>query len=213
VVDFVWNARSPLQQAVVPGRAGAIVASAGVKLAEIRDFDLVQIFARRGQRETTAKAVKKYYGVEAPAPRQAVFGRGATLIWSGPDQVMALSARKPGTFRPLDALRESFEGIASLSDQSDGRCLIRMSGPQVRAMMAKLTSVDLHDSVFPIGTAATTSIDHTAVNLWRSENSEDGSPVFNVLVFSSFADSIWHTIVDAAAEYGIEIETRTAASI
>jgi methylglutamate dehydrogenase subunit D len=213
VVDFVWNARSPLQQAVVPGKAGAIVAFAGVKLAEIRDFDLVQIFARRGQREATAKAVKKHYGVEAPAPRQAVFAKGATLIWSGPDQVMALSARKPGTFRPLDALRESFEGIASLSDQSDGRCLIRMSGPQVRAMMAKLTSVDLHDNVFPIGTAATTSIDHTAVNLWRSENSEDGSPVFNVLAFSSFADSIWHTIVDAAAEYGIEIETRSAASI
>ena len=212
MADFVWTARSPLQQAVKPGRAGAAVASAGVKLTEIRDFDLVQIFARRGQREATAKAIRKCFGAEAPAPRQAAFAKGATLLWSGPDQVMALSARKPGTFRPLDAVRESFEGIASLSDQSDGRCLMRMSGARVRAMMAKLSSIDLHDSVFPVGTAATTSIDHTAVNLWRSENAEDGSPVYNVLVFSSFADSIWHTIVDAAAEYGIEIETRPAAS-
>jgi len=212
VADFVWTARSPLQQAVTPGRAGAIVTPAGVKLAEIRDFDLVQIFARRGQREATAKAIRKHYGVDAPAPRQAVFGKGATLIWSGPDQVMALSPRRPATLRPLDALRGTFGGIASLSDQSDGRCLVSMSGPRARATLAKLSSIDLHDSVFPAGAAATTSIDHTAVNLWRSGEAGDGSPVFNLLVFSSFAESLWHTIVDAAAEFGMEIETRPAAS-
>jgi sarcosine oxidase subunit gamma len=205
VAEFVWTARSALQQAVVPGALGAMTAAAGVVLTEIRDFDLVQIMARRGQWDATAKAVKAHYGVAAPSVRAVAAGKTATLIWSGADQVMALSPRAPGAFQPLDALRTAFEDVASLSDQSDGRCLIRMSGPRVREMLAKLSSVDLHEGMFPVGAAATTSIDHTAVNLWREGDAADGSPVFNVLVFSSFADSLWHTIVDSAAEYGIEV--------
>ena len=55
------------------------------------------------------------------------------------------------------------------------------------------------------GAAAATSIDHTGVNLWRDANAADGSPVFNILVFTSFADSIWHTILDSSAEYGVEV--------
>jgi sarcosine oxidase subunit gamma len=138
--------------------------------------------------------------------RTVAVAKTATLIWSGADQIMALSPRAAGALQPLRALSAVFEGVASLSDQSDGRCLVRMSGPRVRDMLAKLSSVDLHDHAFPVGAAATTSVDHTAVNLWRDADAADGSPVFNLLVFSSFADSIWDGIVDAAAEYGIEVE-------
>ena len=206
MADFIWTARSPLQQTVNPGAFGALTAGAGVVLTEIRDFDLVQIMARRGQWDATAKAVKAHYGVAAPTPRTVVAGKDATLIWSGADQIMALSPRATGAYQPVRALSAIFEDVASLSDQSDGRCLVRMSGPRVRDMLAKLSSVDLHDHAFPVGAAATTSVDHTAVNLWRDADAADGSPVFNLLVFSSFADSIWDGIVDAAAEYGIEVE-------
>lgn len=205
MAEFVWTARSALQQAVAPGTLGAMTAGAGVVLTEIRDFDLVQIMARRGQWEATAKAVKAHYGVAAPSVRTVAAAKTATLIWSGADQLMALSPRAAGAFQPANTLRPVFEDVASLSDQSDGRCLIRMSGPRVRDMLAKLSSVDLDDGMFPAGAAATTSIDHTAVNLWREADASDGSLVFNVLVFSSFADSLWDTIVDAAAEYGIEV--------
>lgn len=205
MADFVWTAHSPLQQAVVPGILGAMTAEAGVMLSEIRDFDLVQILARRGQWAAMAKAVKAHYGVAAPTGPSVVVGKNATLIWSGADQMMALSPRAAGTIWPVHALRAAFDDVASLSDQSDGRCLIRMSGRDVRAMLSKLSSLDLHDRAFPVGAGASTSIDHTAVNLWRDADAPDGSPVFNVLVFSSFADSLWQTVVDAAAEYGIEV--------
>lgn len=206
MADFVWHSVSPLQHAFTPGRMGETAGPAGVRMAEIRDFNLVQIFARRGQWPAVAKAAKAHYGVEAPERPQAAFGKGGVLLWTGPDQLSAVTARG-SELRPLEGLRERFAGIASLSDQSDGRCLLRISGARARDMLAKVTSVDLDPSIFPVGAAAATAIDHTAANLWRAADAADGSPVFKLLIFSSFASSLWDGLVDAAAEYGIEVES------
>jgi sarcosine oxidase subunit gamma len=84
--------------------------------------------------------------------------------------------------------------------------LIRIAGPDARAMLAKLSSLDLHPAAFPAGAAAATSIDHTSVNLWRGSDLPDGQAVFNLLVFATFAQSLWHTMLDAAAEYGVDVE-------
>lgn len=108
-------------------------------------------------------------------------------------------------------MRKAFSGNASLSDQSDGRCLIRMSGPRARDALAKFSSLDLHDTVFPAGSAATSAVDHTAVNIWREANGADGDVVFNVLVFSSFADSVWHTIVKLSLECELKVSAVCAA--
>jgi sarcosine oxidase subunit gamma len=211
VVDYLWSPQSPLQKAVVPGRLGAQARQPGISLTELRDFSLVQVMARRGQWAETAKAAKKLFKVDAPERPGAAFGETAILVWSGPDQFMALIAGS-GMADPLAPLKAAFAGAASLSDQSDGRSLIRISGPRVRDALAKLCSLDLHDSVFTIGSAAATSIDHTGVNLWRAPDAPDGNPVFLLLVFSTFANSLWHTLVDAAAEYGIEADTARAFS-
>lgn len=204
MADFTWTAKTPLQNIVTPGHYGAAVKQAGIVLSEVRDFSLVLVFARRGQWQAVVQAAKAHFGVKAPVKPQAISGKKGVLIWSGPDQMMALFPRGD-IIRPLDALREAFAGAASLSDQSDGRCMVRISGARAREMLAKVSSIDLDDSAFPIGAAAATSIDHTGVNLWREKNAADGSPVFNILVFTSFADSLWHTLIDSSAEYGVDI--------
>ena len=202
MADFVWNAQSPLQKAIVSGHLGAPAKQVGIVLTEMRDVDLVQVMARRGQWAATAKATKKHFEVAAPDRPGAAFTKTAALVWSGPDQFFALTAGA-GLADPPTPLREVFAGAASLSDQSDGRALIRISGARVRDAMAKLSSLDLDDTAFPVGAAAATSIDHTGVNLWRAADGPDGNPVYFLLVFSTLADSLWHTIVEAAAEYGI----------
>lgn len=202
MVEYSWEAQSPLHKAFAPGRIGLASGDAGIAMTEINDFILVQVMARRGQAANVAKAAKKAWGVLPPATPGAVAGKGVTLIWTGPDQFFVLGAgNTPDPVPPLAAI---FDGTASLSDQSGGRCLIRLSGAKVRGALAKVSSIDLHESVFPVGAAAATSIDHTGVNLWRGSDAADGSPVYNLLVFTSFADSLWHTLADAAAEYGIE---------
>ena len=210
MVDYLWNTQSPLQKALVSGRHGVAGAQAGVTLREVRDIVLVQVMARRGKAAETAKAAKKLFGVEAPGTPRAATGKTATLIWSGPDQFTVIAPRSDETSQ-LAAMTQAFAGSASLSDQSDGRCLIRVSGPRGRDAIAKFSSLDLHDTAFPVGTAANTSVDHTAVNFWREANGADGHPVYNMLVFTSFSDSLWHTIVDSSLEYGVEASSAKAA--
>lgn len=201
MADFSWNTQSPLQQALVAGRHGVTAGQAGVTLEEIREIELIQVMAMRGCWTETGKAAKKLFGIEPPSTPKAVVGKGATLIWSGPDQFIVLARKSQGAEQQAK-LRKALSGNASLSDQSDGRCLIRISGARARDALAKLSSLDLHGAAFVAGTAATTSIDHTSVNLWRGA---DEAPVYYLLVFSSFADSIWHTIVDSSLEYGVEV--------
>jgi methylglutamate dehydrogenase subunit D len=174
-----------------------------VTFTGLRDFELLQIMARRGKWSALAKAAKEQFGTTAPAKPKAMAAGDTTLIWSGPDQFLALAPRKAGS--PLhDASAKSLAGIASISDQSDGRALIRIAGPKARDVLAKFCSLDLDPSEFPVGAAAVTSIDHTAATLWRGKD-EDGAPVFFLLVFTSFAESLWHMMLDAGAEFGVEV--------
>lgn len=200
VADFSWEVRSPLDRALVAGPYGA-QGDASVSLTETRSFDLVQVMARRGKAGEMAKAAKARFGVAAPETPKAVSASDATLIWSGPDQFLVLSR---GGKHTIEALAPGFAGSASLSDQSHARVMISVSGDKARAMLAKLSSIDLHPDVFAVGAAAATSMDHTSVMLWRGQD-RDGQAVFNLLVFATFAESLWHTILDSAAEYGATI--------
>ncbi|WP_036241078.1 sarcosine oxidase subunit gamma family protein [Mesorhizobium sp. STM 4661] len=202
MAEFSWASRSPLEQALVTGVHGARGVEAGILLTEIRNFDLIQVMARRGKGAELAKAAKARFGMAAPDTPKAVQTKDATLIWSGPDQFLVLS--KDGKYA-MNTLAPAFSGLASLSDQSHARALISISGAKVRTMLAKLLSLDLHPAVFQVGAAAATSIDHTSVTLWRGADQTDGRAVFNLLVFATFAESLWHTTLDAGAEYGIDI--------
>jgi heterotetrameric sarcosine oxidase gamma subunit len=207
VAELSWVATSPLARSLVAGHHGANAGAAGVTFAEFRDFELVQVMARRGRWQAVADAAKAHFGALPPGRSQTVSANGSTLIWSGPDQFLALSPRQGGEAL-LAALRKAFAGCASLSDQSDGRVLLRISGPNARDALAKFCSLDLHPTTFPQGAAAATFIDHTNVNLWRGADDQQ-TPVFTLLVFSTFAESLLGTILDSAAEYGVEVSAST----
>ncbi|MFC3321877.1 sarcosine oxidase subunit gamma [Mesorhizobium cantuariense] len=200
MAEFSWEARGPLEHALVAGPYGA-AGEAGIALTEIRNFDLVQVMARRGKASGMAEAAWARFGVTAPETPRAVTTVDATLIWCGPDQFFAISK---GGKHSIEALGSGFAGSASLSDQSHARALISVSGGKARAMLAKLSSIDLHLDVFAVGAAAATSMDHTSVTLWRGAD-RDGQAVFNLLVFATFAESLWRTVLDSAAEYGAAI--------
>lgn len=201
MVELSWTETTPLSRIYAAGRHGAKEQDAGLMMAEQTDFELVQVMARRGQWSATDQACKEAYGSPAPARPQAIMAQGAVLIWSGPDQFLVLSPRGSA----MERARLAFAGMASLSEQSDGRSLLRISGERSRDMLAKVCSLDLHPAVFPQWAAAATSIDHTSVNLWRSTDRDDEA-VFHLLVFATFAESLWHTLLDSGAEYGVTID-------
>lgn len=206
MAELDWTETTPLSRIYATGRHGVMDGAAGLSMTEMTRFGLVQVMARRGRWDAVAAACVEAYGKDAPARPQAVEANGALLIWSGPDQFLVLSARDSA----MQRAREAFAGVASLSEQSDGRCLIRISGRKARDMLAKVCSLDLHTEVFPAGAAAATSVDHTPVNLWRGHD-VDREPAFHLLVFATFAESLWRTLLDSGAEYGVAIDAPTNA--
>ncbi|RUX31011.1 sarcosine oxidase subunit gamma [Mesorhizobium sp. M7A.F.Ca.US.011.01.1.1] len=202
MAEFSWAPRSPLEHALVAGAHGGRGIEAGVSLTEVRNFGLIQVMARRGHAAELAKAAQARFGAAAPDMPKAIQAADATLIWSGPDQFFVLSK---GGKHSMETLAPALSGLASLSDQSHARVLISISGIEARTMLAKLSSIDLHAASFPTGAAAATSMDHTSVTLWRGSDRADGLAVFSLLVFATFAESLWGTMLDAAAEYGVDV--------
>ena len=96
-----------------------------------------------------------------------------------------------------EGLKDRLDGIASVSDQSHGRIIIRIGGKKSRQVLAKGTPVDLHADEFPVGQSAVTQMAHIGVHLTRT-----GENTFEVSVFRGFAESFWEWLTQQAEEFG-----------
>lgn len=86
----------------------------------------------------------------------------------------------------------------SFVDQSDGRVVLRIYGPKVRAILAKCTALDLHPDLFEIGQSATCQICHVAANLART-----GQDAFEIVVMRSFAGFLFDEIREMGREFAL----------
>ncbi|PCB40388.1 sarcosine oxidase subunit gamma family protein, partial [Pseudomonas aeruginosa] len=83
---------------------------------------------------------------------------------------------------------------------SGGQTLLELSGANVRELLMKSTSYDVHPSNFPVGKAVGSIfaksqcvIRHTGEDTWE------------LVVRRSFADYFWLWLQDASAEYGLQV--------
>lgn len=176
---------SPLADVAVQGRFGADKGAPGVVLSVHHPLSIVSVIARGGQAKALGEALKAL--------------RGVTVQWAGPDQYVALAADKAEGALYRDLIQK-LAGLASVSDQSHGRVVIRIAGPKARAVLAKGTPVDLHASVFPLGKSALTQMAHIGVHLSRT-----GPDTFDLSVFRGFSESFWNWLTTQAAEFGYQV--------
>ena len=85
------------------------------------------------------------------------------------------------------------------ADQSDGRIILRVTGPRVRDALAKGVPIDLHPRAFRPGDAAITTVATIGVHLWQV----DDAPTYELIVPRSFAVAFREWFDEAAAEFGI----------
>ncbi len=159
---------------------------------ETRDaFVLASIMARKG---VGADRIGAALGIQAPvSPARAIGADGVSLIGIG---VGAWLAYADGV-APFwaDELRGRLDGLASVSDQSSGYSILRLSGPRARVVLQRGTSIDLHPEVFGPDSAATTVISHIGAIIWQL----DDQPTYEVATFRSFSDSFRRWLDQAAA--------------
>ncbi|MGK2921521.1 MAG: sarcosine oxidase subunit gamma [Methyloceanibacter sp.] len=183
-----------------PGRYGKADGDAGVTVAERTDLGLASVETRKGQDEALNAAVREAYGLDLPEASIVTQGKDISFIGTGPGQWLAVSAMLHNEALAED-LADKLKGLASVSDQSSGRAVVRLSGPRVRDVLAKGLAIDLDPRVFPAGGAATSTLSHMGVLVWR----EGDEQAYDIALFRSVAASFWRWLDGSAAEYGYEV--------
>jgi sarcosine oxidase subunit gamma len=121
-----------------------------------------------------------------------------TVLWLGPDEwlvVAALGAEATLVSRLEQAMADI---DAATCDVSGQRARLRLAGVRAIDVLAKGCPLDLHPSVFPTGACAQTVLARSTLLLHRL----DDAPSFDLYPRRSFAEYVWHWLVDAMAEYG-----------
>jgi methylglutamate dehydrogenase subunit D len=136
-----------------------------------------------GRKGIAPEAIGSVIGVSPPQGPTRVEGERLALIGTGPCTWLALTETpEPGW---SSKLADKLVGVASVSDQSGGYVLFRVTGEDARLVLQRGAFIDLHPSVFRTGSAAATVIAHIGVIFWQL----DDAPTFEVAIFRSYAFS------------------------
>jgi sarcosine oxidase subunit gamma len=178
-----------------PGRGEAAVAMAERPPLSIVDLRI------RGAETAALAAVEVTLGFALPLEANRAAGtEDAAAFWLGPDEWwVVVSAEVPAVD---DRLAEALAGhSAAVTDLSESRACIRVSGPSARDLLAKGCPLDLHPRGFSPGRCAQSHLAKAQVVLHQVSD----EPAFDLYVLRSFADYLWAWLEDAAREYGLAI--------
>ena len=154
------------------------------------DLGMASVMGRNG---IDPAAIGRALYIEMPVGPRASFAGRRTVIGTGPGTWLVIEDGAAADF--ADALEEELVGLASVSDQSSGYVVQRLSGAGAPLVLQRGAAIDFHPSVFGAGSAATTVIAHIGVIIWQV----DARPTYDVATFRSFAGSFRHWLDASAA--------------
>lgn len=172
-----------------------------LKIETRAGLGLAHIMARKG---VTAARIGAALGLAAPQSPARAANEELALIGAGPGVWLAVREDAPEDW--AETLAGRLAGLASVSDQSGGYLVLRVSGPAARELIQRGAFIDLDPAVFGPGAAAVTDIAHMGAMLWALE-APDG---FEIAIFRSYAASFAHWIQTASAglDHGASIFPR-----
>jgi sarcosine oxidase subunit gamma len=160
---------------------------------------LATVQVRKGQLRALRDRVRHQFGLELPLGPRRSAAQEVAFIGVGPSTWLAISESGGNGF--ASSLRRLLDVLASVSDQTDGHAVVRLTGQRVREILAKGIAIDLHPKTFRPNDAAGTVAAHIGITLWRLDDTFDGAPVFELAVFRSYAASLSRWLSHCAAEF------------
>ncbi|NIF17361.1 sarcosine oxidase subunit gamma family protein [Pantoea sp. Cy-639] len=194
------KAQSPLHHAELASLVGKGRKNAGVTLREKKFLGHLTIRGD-GHDPAFAGAVHKALGLELPVALTVVANADMSLQWMGPDEYLLIV---PGgqEFAVEQKLRDALDGQhIQVVNVSGGQTLLELRGANVRDVLMKSTSYDVHPNNFPVGKAVGTVFAKSQLVIRRT--AED---TWELVIRRSFSDYWWLWLQDASAEYGLAIE-------
>lgn len=182
------------------GLPTAVGSGRGVIAGEIEGRAIARIAARRGQAARVSELIGRHFDLELPnAPRRASRGDFG-IAGVSPGAWLATCDNAGNEF--VQSLQSLLGDCASVADQSDAYGILRLSGPRVRATLAKLIPIDTHSRGFRVSEVAQTVCGYVNVILWRLNDTAQNEPAFEIWVGRSLAVSLHQAIAHCAAEFG-----------
>lgn len=132
-----------------------------------------------GRTKDAATSLRAKAGLTFPKPGKVTRARGVRALWCGPGQALVLG--------PSVAI----DGAACV-DQSDAWTIVTLSGKDARAVLARLTPLDLRDVALPVHATARTLIGHMTASLTRV-----GEKSWEIMVSRSMAATLVHDLTRA----------------
>lgn len=181
-----------------PGHHGAALFPAGVVAAPIPGASIVLVQARKGRMDALIERLITWSGqaLDARRTRLSLRKEQVSARWAGPGRWLIID---PAGATSETSLAPICGDIASLVDQSDGRCALRLAGPKAAACLAKGVAIDLHPRAFRIGDSVPLTLAHLQVQL-----SKDGDAAFEIAGPRAAAGDLWHWLETSAAEFGLQ---------
>jgi|HigsolmetaAR204D_1030405.scaffolds.fasta_scaffold03637_5 sarcosine oxidase subunit gamma len=177
----------------------------GLSVEDRCGMGLATVIARSGQEQALRARIRERHGLELPDGPRRVTAGDVAFIGTGRGKWLATGTGDQGW---VEDLARDLAGLAMVTDQSDGLAVLRIGGPCVRQALAKGVPIDLHPRAFTPDDAAVTAIGQIGVTLWQI----DDAPTYEIAMFRSMAGSFWHWLASSAAEFGLTVSPRPAAS-
>lgn len=190
--------RSALTSVYKAGSFGVEGSPPGVTIVERTGLSLVMAECAENDTDGVA-SLGKSLGLDMPPPGESVNAGNHRVIWLAPGRWLIVG--KDQTYGETAAtLAASSDGIA-VNDVSSSRTVIRISGSNVRDILASSCTIDLHPSAFKPSMSTTTDLDHVIVTMDCLD-----ADTFDLYVSRAYAVSFWEWLIETSGEYGGEVE-------
>ena len=200
MADATLTRRSALEGHNPAGRYGAIKGDApGITVQEQPALAIVQVDAWADQIDTAMTKIEKAVGTEPVGPVKGAEGKhGTTVLSIGPGRWLVVEREDRDLMAVLAAT--ILDDTAILVDQGHGRVCWRVSGPNLRELLVKGSTIDFDEHAFGPGDCVGTALGHFTVTVYcRDETTVD---IFGA---RSFAVDLNHWIHEASLEFGLEV--------
>jgi sarcosine oxidase subunit gamma len=195
----MFERHSALSPLIAKGGRDGANGGRALHLCELRGWGLAQLGVFADRETEFAAAVRPLIGTHLPATSNVASPGRARVYRTAPDQYWLVSY-EPALAAQLS--RVIPPAVGSVTPLSHARVRLAISGSPVRDCLAKGISIDLHPTVFPIGSVAQTGLHHTGILLERT-----GENRYELYVLRTFAVSIWEWLLDAALPFGYDVST------
>jgi heterotetrameric sarcosine oxidase gamma subunit len=188
---------SALRGERIHGRFGNLDKEPGVTLQEIKDFSYLEIALWDWGKDSLRSKLAELLGISdlPEAGRSQKLSEGL-LHHLGEGRLIYFGAAAPADILEVAITPE--EG--SVVPLGHGKCLLRLGGERVDALLRRGVRQDIRPGAFPVGAAMTTDIGGIDILLLRPDKVH-----YDLLIPRSHAVELWRWLTRRAAQFGYEV--------